>query len=124
MNATLSKPMLTTRRLGFIAAAAVAAMALPALVEAGTGGTEFNALYTLVEGWMKGTLGKLAAVSMAAVGIFAGMLRGNLLGGLTGIGAGVLMFFLPDIIGGIVTATLDAEAVAAAGKAALPAPSF
>ena len=76
------------------------------LAQAGSGGTEFDSLYTLIEGWMKGTLGKLIAIVMVAVGIGVGVLRGSILGAVSGIAGGVAMFYAPDIIGGIVTATL------------------
>lgn len=100
--------------LGLLGLGIAAALLLPAIVHAGTGGTEFNALYTLLTGWMQGTMGRLIAVAVGTIGILAGMTRGSLMLGLSGIGAAVFMFFLPTIIGGIVTATLTAELVQAA----------
>jgi conjugal transfer pilus assembly protein TraA len=100
--------------LGLLGLGVAAALLAPALVQAGTGGTEFNSLYTLMTGWMQGTMGRLIAVATGTLGILAGMYRGSLMLGLSGIGAAVMMFFLPTIIGGIVTATLTAERVQAA----------
>jgi conjugal transfer pilus assembly protein TraA len=99
---------------GLMGLALVGVLLLPALVQAGTGGTEFNSLYTLMTGWMQGTMGRLIAVATGTLGILAGMFRGSLMLGLSGIGAAILMFFLPTIIGGIVTATLTPELVQAA----------
>jgi conjugal transfer pilus assembly protein TraA len=105
---------LSPTALGLLGLGVAAALLAPALVQAGTGGTEFNSLYTLMTGWMQGTMGRLIAVATGTLGILAGMYRGSLMLGLSGIGAAVMMFFLPTIIGGIVTATLTAERVQAA----------
>lgn len=87
---------------------------------AGTGGTEFDGLYNLVEGWMQGTLGALAGIVGVGVGLFAGVLRGNMVAAVTGIGTGVAMYYSPEIIGGIVTATLPTLPDATAALAVIP----
>lgn len=90
-------------------------------VIAGTGGTEFDGLYTLVEGWMQGTLGALAGIIGVGVGLFAGVMRGNLTAAITGIGTGTAMYYSPEIVGGIVTATLPPLPDLAAALAVVPA---
>lgn len=107
-------PPLSLTLVGLMGAAFAGALLLPVLVQAGTGGTEFNSLYTLMTGWMQGTMGRLIAVATGTLGILAGMFRGSLMLGLSGIGAAVMMFFLPTIIAGIVTATLNPDLVQAA----------
>lgn len=104
---------------GGFALAVAAALVLPNLATAGTAGAEFNSLYTLITGWMTGTMGRLIAVAMGTLGILAGMYRGSLMLGLSGIGAAVLINFLPSIVGGIVTGTLSPEAVEAVGRIGL-----
>ncbi|MEL6264596.1 MAG: TraA family conjugative transfer protein [Pseudomonadota bacterium] len=89
-----------------VVALAATMLLAAAAARAGTGGTEFDAIYGLVEGWMEGTLGRLFAVASVVVGLGAGILRGSVLAAVTGIGFALVMFYAPDIIGGIVTATL------------------
>lgn len=110
----LSHTRLTPRVMGLMGLALFGAVLLPAIVNAGTGGTEFASIYTLLSGWMQGELGRLVAIAFGTLGILAGMMRGSLMLGLGGIGAAVMMFFLPTIIGGIVTATMTPQLVQAA----------
>ena len=91
-------------------AAGVIAAGLASTAAAGTGGTEFDGLYTLVEGWMQGTMGALAGIVGVGVGLWAGVTRGSMMGALSGVGTGTAMYYSPDIIGGIVTATLPTDA--------------
>lgn len=73
---------------------------------AGTGSTEFNAVYTLLTNWMQGSLGKLIASAFIIVGLIAGVLRNSLMGFAVGVAAGLGLFTAPGIINAIVTATL------------------
>ena len=61
-----------------------------ALVVAGDGGTEFDAVYDMLEGWATGTLGKIIALSALIVGIGFGLVRQSV---------------IAAVIGGILTAT-------------------
>ncbi len=53
-----------------LASTAVAAVALAPEAMAGTGGTEFDDIYTLLVGWTQGTLGKIIALGMFMAGLF------------------------------------------------------
>lgn len=87
-------------------------IALPVLVllagaaHAGTSGSEFNDLWTLLEGWSKGLLGRIIALTFVIVGLSAGVLRGSVMGFVVGVAAGVGLYLGPTIISNIVAATL------------------
>lgn len=90
----------------FVALMAVAGMFLFSTESfAGTGSTEFNAVYTLLTNWMQGSLGKLIAAAFIIVGLVAGVMRNNLIGFAVGVAAGLGLFTAPGIINAIVTAT-------------------
>jgi conjugal transfer pilus assembly protein TraA len=84
-----------------------AAVALPAAVMAGTGGTEFDAVWTLLTDWSQGALGRIIAGSMVLIGIIAGIARQSLMSFAVGIGGGVGLFYAPTIIDATVTGTLQ-----------------
>lgn len=93
--------------------AAAAAMALlvvsavaPEHALAGTGGTEFDSVWTTLSDWMQGTLGKIAAGAMILVGIIAGVARQSLMAFAVGIGGGVGLYNTPTIIDNVLSATL------------------
>ena len=75
---------------------------------AGTTGTEFQTLYTLLTGWMTGFLGRVVAVIFIIIGVIAGAARQPIMGFVLGVSAGVGMFLAPAIIDNVVTATLPA----------------
>ena len=75
----------------------------PAL--AGSGGeTEFGEIYTQLEDWAKGTLGKVLAMAMFIVGIGMGIVRQSVMAAVTGIGGALVLSYGPTVIGGIFTA--------------------
>ena len=59
----------TERKKALLASAAVCAFAFGPEAVAGTGGTEFDDIYTLLVGWTQGTLGKIIALGMFMVGL-------------------------------------------------------
>ncbi|OAI23920.1 TraA family conjugative transfer protein [Methylomonas sp. BW4-1] len=73
---------------------------------AGTGGTEFNTVWTLLTGWVEGLLGRIIAIVFVIVGLVAGVVRGSIMGFVLGIASGVGLFAAPTIITNIVTATI------------------
>lgn len=77
-----------------------------ATVIAGTGGTEFNALLTLVTGWMDGALGRSLAFIAVLVGVGTGMVRGTILPAIVGIAVAVTLSVAPGVINGILTAVI------------------
>lgn len=82
------------------------AVTLPAAVVAGTGGTEFDGVWTLLTDWSQGALGRIIAGSMVLIGIIAGIARQSLMAFAVGIGGGVGLFYAPSIIDATVTGTL------------------
>ncbi len=89
-----------------IALAVAAAVATPAMIMAGTGGTEFDPVWTLVTDWSQGALGRIIAGSLVLVGIIAGVAKQSLMSFAVGIGGGVGLFYAPTIIDATVTGTL------------------
>ena len=87
-------------------AAVACAVALPAAVVAGTGGTEFDAVWTLITDWSQGALGRIISGSMVLIGIISGVARQSLMAFAVGIGGGVGLFYAPTIIDATVTGTL------------------
>ena len=87
-------------------ALALGMMALPDLALAGTGGTEFSDIYTLISGWAQGTLGKVISVGVFLVGVTAGIVQQSLMSAAVGIGAALVMYFGPGVIENILTAVV------------------
>jgi conjugal transfer pilus assembly protein TraA len=73
---------------------------------AGTAGTEFSNVWTLLTGWVEGLLGRIIAIVFVIVGLVAGVVRGNMMGFVLGISSGVGLYAAPTIITNIVTATI------------------
>jgi conjugal transfer pilus assembly protein TraA len=94
-----------------LVAATIAAVALMSVVTpevmAGTGGTEFDTVWTTLTDWMQGTLGKIAAGAMILVGIIAGVARQSIMSFAVGVGGGIGLYNTPTIIDNIMTATLE-----------------
>ena len=87
--------------------ATVAAMlVLPAAVMAGTGGTEFDGVWTLVTDWIQGSLGRTIAGLLVLIGVIAGIARQSLMALAVGIGGGVGLFYAPSVIDATMTAAL------------------
>jgi conjugal transfer pilus assembly protein TraA len=78
----------------------------PDTVLAGTGGTEFQATYDMLIGWMTGLLGRIIAIAFIIVGLIAGVARQSIMSFAIGIAAGLGIFMAPDIIDAVVSATL------------------
>ncbi len=96
---------------GLLLAALVTFTALLMLVTAasfaGTGGsTEFGSIYTMLTGWLQGTLGRIMAVTFVAVGLVGGVMRGSIMGFVVGIAAGLGVYTAPTVIDAIVTAVI------------------
>lgn len=90
----------------FLASAAVAAVALAPEAMAGTGGTEFDDIYTLLVGWTQGTLGKIIALGMFMVGLSAGIVNQSIVSVVTGIGGALALYYGPTVINGVVAALI------------------
>jgi len=72
-------------------------------VLASTGGTEFDAMYTMVVGWTEGTLGKLLAVSAFLIGMGMGIVRQSILAIVLGLGFALALAYAPGIIDAVFT---------------------
>jgi len=86
--------------------AAVAIVAVAPDVMAGTGGTEFNDIYTLLIGWSQGTLGKIIALGMFLVGLSAGIVNQSIVSVVVGLGGALAVYYGPTIINNVVTALI------------------
>ncbi|WP_336107905.1 TraA family conjugative transfer protein [Thalassospira sp. CH_XMU1420-2] len=86
------------------AAAAVCLYQSPAL--AGTGGSEFDALLQMVTDWSEGTLGKVIAIVGLMMGLGYTAIGGGARGAIGGVIAAAGFSYGPDVIDGIVSATL------------------
>lgn len=103
LKSTLKQPNVPT----LAVLCAVSLLLLAPDVFAGTGGsTEFGSIYTMLTGWLQGTLGRIMAVTFVAVGLVGGVMRGSIMGFVVGIAAGLGVYTAPTVIDAIVTATL------------------
>jgi conjugal transfer pilus assembly protein TraA len=88
-----------------IALSIVSVLAVPEAM-AGTGGTEFDDIYTLLVGWTQGTLGKIIALGMFLVGISAGIINQSIAAVVVGIGGALALYYGPNVINGVVAALI------------------
>lgn len=73
---------------------------------AGTGGTEFNSVWTTLKGWAQGTLGRIIAGGIILVGLVAGIARQSLMAFALGIGGAMGLYNMPTIVETIMSATV------------------
>lgn len=76
---------------------------------AGTTGTEFQAAYDLLVGWINGYLGRIIAMAFFVVGMFMGVVRQNLMAAGVSIACAFAMVITPTILDGLLSATVTAE---------------
>ncbi len=85
----------------------LAAFSFCGVAYAGTGGNaEFGPVYTMVQGWFQGTLGKIVALTSMGVGLTLGVVKQNIMGFVTGIGTGLGVYYGPTVIDNLVVAAL------------------
>lgn len=75
-------------------------------VLAGTGGTEFTEVYTMLQGWTQGFLGKTIAIGCFLTGMAIGIVQQSLMAIALGVGAGMAVMYTPNIIDAMVTAMI------------------
>jgi len=73
---------------------------------AGTDGAEFVPLYTLIQGWTQGTLGKTLSVATFLVGMGFSVVQQSLVPVAVGIGSAASLSYAPDVISGLFTAMI------------------
>ncbi|WP_228779251.1 TraA family conjugative transfer protein [Methylobacter sp. BlB1] len=96
-----------TSKKALLASAAVAAVTLASNdAMAGTAGTEFDDIYTLLVGWTQGTLGKIIALGMFMVGLAAGIVNQSIIAVVIGIGGALALYYAPTVINGVVAALI------------------
>ncbi len=92
-----------------MAAAVIATVAVamaPHSIVAGTGGTEFDNVWTWLVDVTQGTLGRIVAGSMVLVGVIGGIARQSLMAFATGIAGALGLNYAPDIIDAVMSATI------------------
>lgn len=106
---SMTKPTFNPKMLMLGAATmlVVGSTLMPELALAGTGGTEFDSIWTTLTDWMEGTLGRIAAGAMILVGIIAGVARQSLMSFAVGIGGGLGLYNAPTVLDGVMTAGLE-----------------
>lgn len=85
---------------------AVATMPGLAMAGGGGGGEEFIEIWSTLEGWVQGTLGRIIALTMIVVGIVYGIGRQNIMAFVMGPAAGIGLFYSPVIIENVMSAGL------------------
>lgn len=87
-----------------VATLAAGALVLGSDAMAGTGGTEFDDIYSLLVGWTTGTLGKVIALGMFMVGLAAGIVNQSIVAVVIGIGGALALNYAPTVISNVVSA--------------------
>lgn len=77
-----------------------------AMAQAGTTGTEFQALHTLLTGWANGYLGKSLAVAAFLFGAGYGVAKQTIVPAILGIVFALVFAVGPGVIDGMLTATI------------------
>jgi conjugal transfer pilus assembly protein TraA len=80
--------------------------ALFASVAFGGTDTTFNSVYTTLDGWLAGSLGKTLAVAMVAVGIGIGIAKQSIMAVVLFFGTSLVLVNISAVIGLLFTATL------------------
>lgn len=75
-------------------------------VFAGTGGSEFQEIYSTLIDWTQGYLGKAMAAGIFLTGMAIGIVRQSLMAIVMGIGGGMAVNYTPSIIDAVVTALI------------------
>lgn len=90
----------------FAFALGMAAFFLSSSAFAGAGGSEFEGVWTTLEDWTQGTLGRIITLSIIVVGAVIGVVRQSLMTFAVGFAMGMGLYNASTIINSIVTATI------------------
>lgn len=93
--------------------AALAALVLPAVTLAGTGGAAFDPIWQWLAENIQGTLGRIIAAAMIVVGLVGGIARQSIIAFAVGIGGGIGLYNSPPVLESMISATLPVLADAA-----------
>jgi len=86
--------------------AAVALCLVAGTALAGTTGTEFQTLYTWINGVVTGYFGRAVSVAAVGIGAILSIARVNPIPILAGVGFAIFLQYTPTIISGVLTATI------------------
>lgn len=86
----------------------IAAMVLlrVAVTYAGSGGSEFEDIYSTITGWTSGGLGKTISAGAFLTGIAMGVVKQSIMAVVTGLGTALSVYYTPTIISNIVVAVI------------------
>ena len=73
---------------------------------AGSGGTEFGAIVTQLQGWLEGGLGQVLALGSLAVGLGIGIVQQSIMSVVVGIAMAIAVFYGPGVLTGIINSGL------------------
>lgn len=73
---------------------------------ASTTGGEFQVIYETFEGWVQGYAGMAIAIGAIGMGGLLSLARQSPFPILTGVGSAILLQYSPEIVSGIMTATI------------------
>ena len=85
--------------------AAAGLVAVAGIAAAGSD-TTFDAIFTIMEGWATGSLGKVIAIAMFIVGLGAGIVKQSVMAVVAGIGAAIVLGYGPAVISSMFSATV------------------
>lgn len=98
--------MILTRKHNLALLLAVVASFFAAVAQAGTTGTEFQSLHTLLTGWANGYLGKALAVAAFLFGAGYGVAKQTIVPAILGIVFALVFAIGPGVIDGMLTALI------------------
>lgn len=98
--------MLTKKQNAQMMLGLIATLFLATIAQAGTTGTEFQALHTLLTGWANGYLGKSLAVAAFLFGAGYGVAKQTIVPAILGIVFALVFAVGPGVIDGMLTATI------------------
>lgn len=99
---------------------ALAVLASTAAVAGSGGQQQFGGLAQQLAGWSQGSLGIVIAIAALLVGLSIGVVKQSLMAVVTGIGIAIALYYGPDVISGVLSATGAVVDVVAPAAAALP----
>lgn len=73
---------------------------------AGTDGDDFADIYSKLEAWSKGSLGKVIAIGMFLVGLATGVVQQSIIAVVIGISGALSLYYAPTIINSVVSAII------------------